>query len=84
MANKVYSIAHIRFEPCQDALTSIPLYNISAEVFPPVGERTGSDLCARDIRINRERPFSLLNARVIVKVDGLGQQVVIIVHSIGR
>lgn len=83
VGQKMYGLVYVRFHARHDACLSIPLFNFLVESSPPSGGTSRSDVCASDVRIDREHPLPLLVAGVIVENGGLGWKTDIVVYNFG-
>jgi hypothetical protein len=82
VGQKMYSVAILLVHARQNTHPSIPLCNVVTELSPPSGSNTRSDVCASDVRIDREHPSPLLVAGMIVENVGVGWEASVVVHNI--
>ncbi len=84
MGQKMHGVAELLVHARQDTRPSIPFCNVVVESSPPSGGNTRGDVCAPDVRIDREHLSPLLFAGVIVESGGLGWEDRIVVHNTER
>ena len=84
VGQKMHGVTRPMGRARQDTRPPIPFCNVVVESSPPSGGNTRGDVCAPDVRIDREHPSPLLFAGVIVESGGLGWEDRVVVHNIER